>query len=1119
MRSNRKCITALVALVAVAALAVPGCRRPKDGSSYYGNSSAPPIVEPSDTTIEETEDLPGLNFTVVGVDGGSGDDGNFESGDSVHVTFTVTRDDGSALSITEVDRFEVHISGPTFNYQRVIGKINVIPSIGEVPDEIEFNDDGSYTYEFPPLPDDYIDPPNYTGANPNGVLSGTPLVSGTYTLVLIGYKNYTVGGSRIYKDVANTTSDFLFGDVSVLEARDVVTQENCARCHDDLQYHTRGLPGGGRRKEVDACVTCHVAGAEDWNDPLVAGGTPGVSVEFKVMIHRLHNGSHLPSVVGVGTTGGVRDYTLTPVPYELVSDELEVLDFSAASFPWMPSGYYTYLYAPDGLTYTGTGGNGPMLRDVGYGALPFLSQKLQEDRIRTGMVACAACHGDPDDAGPLPAPAQGDLAYVQPSRNACGSCHDDVDWSASYTSNGLTMPAQPNDSECITCHVGTADTLDTITAHTHPWTDSALNPGVNLDVTGVAPGSGVGGNHIAGDTVAVTFSVTDAAGADVQIRTLTRFQMIVDGPMHNSQYILAGVDPRDGNWRKSAPFTGNGTISTPVVTAGALPFTLAVVCTVAGPPGTFDVLDNSGPGGTVVTLASGLVAPFGPVTYDGVTFSVTVGGTAYAAGDRWYFEIIPTAASYTMTVPMDIVYERVGVGGGGPWTVSNLPLYWGRQSVRERTAISVGTVTGAAVGALQQRYVIVDASTLAATGLGGLSIAVGDVVAIDTGLAGEEYVTIGRIQTTDDVTGADLGAADRMWFTLPMRYTHGAGAAVQEVTLSTRREGTQYTLGATPSLGVFTEVAGFGGGNPVLVSYRAAGRFGWRRAPLDPLQTYYQAPTFDSDDFDATWGEWKNLSLQSGTYKIGMWANRDFTVSPTRTIVPTESFTSGVGPNILTDNTTYRAISRAASMHFLFGTATTIEARASISSGENCNSCHGQLQFHGNGRTDLDTCLNCHAVPGTEDAGKYAYNSWYVGPTPGATVEFSSLIHKIHRGHELARKDTYRINGVVLGVPAIFDAEEIVFPSMGGGTSNCQKCHGEMVLPEEVQTWEVPDDKNHPMQLVPAREWRTVCGSCHDSGDASAHMNLNTDGTGEESCLACHGPGDTYGVRVVHKVR
>ena len=167
------------------------------------------------------------------------------------------------------------------------------------------------------------------------------------------------------------------------------------------------------------CVLCHTAGAEDRNVASQDGGTPGVTIEFGVMIHKIHNGEHLPSVLGVGTKAdGSRDYDRTPTPYKVAG--FNTADFSEVAFPVWPNL------------------NIGMPRDAGYSGLT-TSQKAQEDEMLRGVTACASCHGDPDGSGPLPAPAQGGLAYSNPTRRTCGACHDDIDWNLPYTANGVTM--------------------------------------------------------------------------------------------------------------------------------------------------------------------------------------------------------------------------------------------------------------------------------------------------------------------------------------------------------------------------------------------------------------------------------------------------------------------------------------------------------------------------------------------------------------------------------------------------------------------------------------------------------------------------------------------------------
>ncbi|BCR06777.1 c-type cytochrome [Desulfuromonas versatilis] len=72
-----------------------------------------------------------------------------------------------------------------------------------------------------------------------------------------------------------------------------------------------------------------------------------------------------------------------------------------------------------------------------------------------GLKNCAKCHSGADAATP-----QGDNWKTRPSRVACGSCHDAIDFAA-----GTGHLAQTNDSSCASCHVGTGSSIDIEIAH------------------------------------------------------------------------------------------------------------------------------------------------------------------------------------------------------------------------------------------------------------------------------------------------------------------------------------------------------------------------------------------------------------------------------------------------------------------------------------------------------------------------------------------------------------------------------------------------------------------------------------------------------------------------------
>ncbi|MEK7278278.1 MAG: OmcA/MtrC family decaheme c-type cytochrome, partial [Chloroflexota bacterium] len=120
----------------------------------------------------------------------------------------------------------------------------------------------------------------------------------------------TVVGVSAWKDarasVANDVYTFVPSGGEPTVTREVVTTDACQTCHNPLQAH------GRTRRETGLCVTCHT----DQNTDPETGNT----VEFKVMVHRLHSGRILPSVAA-GT------------PYQIVGFRQTLFDFSKGTWP------------------------------------------------------------------------------------------------------------------------------------------------------------------------------------------------------------------------------------------------------------------------------------------------------------------------------------------------------------------------------------------------------------------------------------------------------------------------------------------------------------------------------------------------------------------------------------------------------------------------------------------------------------------------------------------------------------------------------------------------------------------------------------------------------------------
>lgn len=505
---------ALAALFFVSAIcAVSSC----SGSDGSQGPAGPPGSGATNTVLHQGDDLPGVNLTITGVSGGTATGGRFRVGDRPAVTFTLTKDDASSWDLAEFSFARTLVSGPTFNYQRVIAEKSDVGSAAVL------NTDGSYTYTFAdPIPATYLAPLNDTASfgAADGELQGEALLDGTYTVGLYVAWSYTVDGEA-KRAAGNATFDFVLGNSGVVDTREVVKQDNCNRCHADLQAH------GGLRHNVTLCLLCHTAGAEDRNTPSVAGGTPGVSIDFKVMVHKLHTGEHLPSVLGVGTNpDGSRTYAATPTPYEMIGFGDSLIDFSHIAFPAWPNGQV------------------PLPRDQGYTALS-APNKATEDVIREGPANCAVCHGDPDGTGPLTAPTQGLQHRTQPTRAACGSCHDDIAWGLPYTANGQTMPEQANNSNCVLCHEATGNPLAVADAHLHPLNDPTFDGGVVTRITNVTEaGANNGDGRLQpGEKIQISFAIEDDSGAPLVPSTVANLTAIVSGPTSNYNVVLNYVIP------------------------------------------------------------------------------------------------------------------------------------------------------------------------------------------------------------------------------------------------------------------------------------------------------------------------------------------------------------------------------------------------------------------------------------------------------------------------------------------------------------------------------------------------------------------------------------------------
>ena len=196
---------------------------------------------------------------------------------------------------------------------------------------------------------------------------------------------------------ANVEYDFVPNGAPVTAVWDMISNSACNTCHNPLSAH------GGSRQDVKLCVLCH--------SPQTTDPDTGNTVDFKVMVHKIHMGENLPSVQA-GT------------PYQIIGFQQSVVDFSDVVFP-QDIRNCTTCHAP------------PATQAPNWYANP-------------GRAACQSCHDDVDFATGANHPAG-----PQADDSACASCHipqGGSEWDASVI-GAHTVPTQSTQLKGINAEI------------------------------------------------------------------------------------------------------------------------------------------------------------------------------------------------------------------------------------------------------------------------------------------------------------------------------------------------------------------------------------------------------------------------------------------------------------------------------------------------------------------------------------------------------------------------------------------------------------------------------------------------------------------------------------------
>jgi OmcA/MtrC family decaheme c-type cytochrome len=208
-------------------------------------------------------------------------------------------------------------------------------------------------------------------------------------------KTHTVAGwvvrnpNNFDQDIASGSFNFVpAGGTPQLDQ--VVVDSTCARCHGVVQAH-------GTRRGIPFCITCH--------SPQTGDPETNRTVDFKVMIHKIHYGSGLPSVRQGGPSA----------PYFIVGNAQTVHDWSDVAFPWHDHGVQH-------CTVCHTGGE-----DSGNW------------RTKPTLQTCTSCHDN--------------VSFTDTSLPSCSSLPAASNFQNCLHTPGAINVPNPNDTvSCVGCH-------------------------------------------------------------------------------------------------------------------------------------------------------------------------------------------------------------------------------------------------------------------------------------------------------------------------------------------------------------------------------------------------------------------------------------------------------------------------------------------------------------------------------------------------------------------------------------------------------------------------------------------------------------------------------------------
>ncbi|BDG03149.1 multiheme c-type cytochrome [Anaeromyxobacter oryzae] len=345
-----------------------------------------------------------------------------------------------------------------------------------------------------------------------------------------------------------------------------------------------------------------------------------------------------------------------------------------------------------------------------------------------------------------------------------------------------------------------------------------------------------------------------------------------------------------------------------------------------------------------------------------------------------------------------------------------------------------------------------------------------------------------------------------------------------------------------------------GAGDPVtdVVSSSRYSVFAIVAGPVEARQRVVQTTSRSALSFDAA----------SGIYTLTLPAWPALALAPVNTSAtpapnPPGSYTlyAYVAEAVTAGGESFRDVA-STTQEVAFGGAVATRASQVITTGA-CDACHAEVQAHGGVRRVAEACGTCHTAgavdrtvaskgaacsTGAQCAGNAA--GWEdcldtnadgtpdtcvitTDPTPDASIELSTLTHRVHLARLLggyAERQNLVAPGALALVGFLNGPVDLSQGLLPQDVRNCAACHADAgnACASDAQCGFGQACRASRCEnvawLVPSSR---ACLGCHDTAAAAGHAALETWSAPEgpvETCDVCHGAGAAYAPDVVHRL-